>query len=81
MLQTPLFGEQLVPSPTALPVYLMAGVCGAPAALRGPKAETAGAALGIGGIQGEGPKAALVTPGALHVLLAAGRQGGSADPM
>lgn len=60
-----------------LPAHLTAGVGRAPAALSGPEAEAAGAAFGVGGIEGEGPEAALVTPWALHVLLGAGGQDGS----
>lgn len=61
------------------PRHLLAGVRGAPAALCGPEAEAAGAAFGVGGVQREGPEAALVTPGALHVLLGQeGRAGQSA---
>lgn len=59
------------------PTHLTAGEHGAPAALGGPEAEAAGAALGVGSIEGEGPEAALVTPRALHVLLGAGGQHGS----
>lgn len=44
--------------------------------LGGPKAEAAGAAFWVGGIEGEGPEAALVAPWALHVLLGAGGQDG-----
>lgn len=53
----------------ALLTHLLASVDGAPAALRGTEAEAAGAAFGVGSVQGEGSQAALVTSGALNVLL------------
>lgn len=52
-----------------LPLYLSAGMGGAPAVLCSPEAEASGAALGVSSVQGEGPKAALVAPWALHILL------------
>lgn len=67
-------GERRGPSrkpgaPAALPTHLLARVDGAPAALRGSEAEAAGAAFGVGSVQGEGPQAALVTSRALNILL------------
>lgn len=49
--------------------YLGAPLVGAAAAVGGAEAEAACAALGVGGVQVEGPDPALVTAGALHVLL------------
>lgn len=50
-------------------IHLHAVLLSAVTAVRRPKAEAAGAALGVAGIEGESPQVALVTPRTFHIFL------------